>query len=459
MTAGDGAVWLDTDRAHRAADAWIAHADGVQRAATEVEHLLLRMALDEHTTSWQSMVAAATELWVAAALTRGAVVAAVAGDSFDPLAELASLLAMAGSATVASRAPADLAIPFSSAFGDLGQTGGREPRTPYGPIGATPTERGRRLVQRALADTGDHRRVRTDEFGLVRLADDRYVVVLPGVVDLSRPDLGWSDRHRSVRDLDRAAVASSRSSAARDNPYAVFVHAGLVAARVPAGSELLIVGHSFGADTALDLAADPTFNGPGAFRVTHVVAAGYHSGPQLPDVAAHTGVLVLQNHRDVAVIVEAIGAAHVVDAIEASADAVHSAATLDPVGAVAAHTRLVGHQLGALWSGVRHVVNRADDVRRVAAGAITVDPAAVRDGVTSFVTLEPGVRTPGAGRVVSVFEGGGAGAGHEQGHYLDHLDEVDHPAVVSFLASLDEAGYTGPGLAVAVDVSVPAGDA
>ncbi|MDH5522015.1 MAG: hypothetical protein OEZ14_15940, partial [Acidimicrobiia bacterium] len=68
---------------------------------------------------------------------------------------------------------------------------------------------------------------------------------------------------------------------------------------VPAGAELLIVGHSYGADTALDLAADPAF--AGRYDVTHVVATGYFSQPQLPAVPADTRVLVVQNRHDIVV--------------------------------------------------------------------------------------------------------------------------------------------------------------
>ncbi|MFP5486990.1 MAG: hypothetical protein ACLGHQ_01610 [Acidimicrobiia bacterium] len=449
------AIWLDTDGAERVATAWEVHADDVHRSAVEIEHLLVDVGLGEHDGPWQRLVAAASELWVAAALTRRAVTAAIAGDTFDPIGQLASLLALAGPATHTARSPDGPAVAFSSASGDVGGTARREPRTPYAPVGATSVDRGRDVVLRALADTADLRQVRADEFGLVRLADDRYVVVLPGVVDLSRPDLGWSDRHRSVRDLDRAAIASSRSSAADNNPYARLVRAGLAIADVPAGSELLIVGHSFGADTALDLAADPTFNGVGGYRVTHVVAAGYHSGPQLGDVAPGTEVLVLQNHRDVAVVVEVVGAAHVTDAIAASVDVATSTAALDPVGVVTGHARLVGHQVGALWSGVRHVARRADDLGRIAVGAATTDPLAIRDGAAGFVTVEPGVTNPAPGQVVDVFEGGGAGAGHDPSNYLRHLAEVDDPSVEAFLASVAAAGYGAPGFAVAVDVSVP----
>ncbi len=41
----------------------------------------------------------------------------------------------------------------------------------------------------------------------------------------------------------------------------------------------------------LDLAADPTFNSADRFVVTHVVAAAYHSGPQLRSVPGSTEVL------------------------------------------------------------------------------------------------------------------------------------------------------------------------
>jgi hypothetical protein len=75
---------------------------------------------------------------------------------------------------------------------------------------------------------------------------------------------------------------------------------------VPPGARLAIVGHSFGSDTALDLASDPVFNGR-RYEVTHVVAAAYHSEPQLPHVQGNTSVLVLQNSRDIPVIVEEIG--------------------------------------------------------------------------------------------------------------------------------------------------------
>jgi O-succinylbenzoate synthase len=57
--------------------------------------------------------------------------------------------------------------------------------------------------------------------------------------------------------------------------------------------------------------------------------------------------------------------------------------------------------------------------------------------------------------VVDVFDGGTDGAGHALSNYAAHLGDHLDPAVVDFLTSVGQAGYAGPGSAVAVDVSVP----
>ncbi len=163
--------------------------------------------------------------------------------------------------------------------------------------------RGVRAVARALDLTADGHRIRADEIGLIEHGDGVYTVVLPGVTDLSRPSTGWNQDHRSVRDLDMAALDSARSSAMIDNRYAGAVADGLDRAGVKPGARLTVVGHSYGADTALDLAADRRFNGL-RYRVEYVVAAGYYSQPQLRHVPPSTDVLVLQNRRDVVIEAE-----------------------------------------------------------------------------------------------------------------------------------------------------------
>jgi hypothetical protein len=451
-------VWIDAGAAAAAGGWWSRFGDELHRDAFGLEHLLVDLALGGQLAVVHHLTAAATELWTVSAILRRVSASVALGDgSFDPgdAADIARLVAEAGVGLPASLPTTSTSRVFSSAFGDPGGTGDRELRTPYATVGTSPDERSRRLVARAFADTGDARQLRPDEFGLVRLDNGRYVVVLPGVVDLSAFSLGWDPHHRSVRDLDRAAFGSSRSTGSAGNPYARAVWDGLVTAGVPIGSEVMVVGHSYGADTALDLAAERGFNGPDGFRVTHVVAAGYHSVPQLAHVPEGTHVLVLQNRQDVPVIVEAVGEAGVTEAVASSLGALGALASIDPVGALRHHGRSLRHQARALWSAATHVVDRADDALDIAIGAGTGDPHRVRRGATAFVTLEPGVRTPAPGLVVSVFEGGGAGFGHDQSHYVAHLDRIDDPAVIAFLESVDISGYTAHGVAMAIDVSVP----
>lgn len=441
------AAWIDTEAARRAVRAWSRHADEVHRQAFELEHLLAALSLDG--SAPRHLARAATELWNAADYLRRVTDAAASADRpFDP------------------RRPGDVArLPtpsgwrdpptYSSAFGDPGGTGDVEVRRPYEPNGATPVEQARSLIVRALTDTADERQIRADEFQVVRLDSGRYVVVLPGVIDLSAPDPGWHEHHRSVRDLDQAAFSSSRSTGLAGNPYARLVRDGLARAGVPTGAELLLVGHSFGADTALDLAADAAFRAATGYRITHVVAAGYHSGPQLPHVPSSTEVLVLQNRRDVPVIVEAVGAAHVTEAIAAQATALRAAATGDPATAMRHQRTALGHQLGAVRAAGRQVADRFDEVARAALGAVAGDPRRVREGVTGLATPDAGVGSPRAGQIVSVFDGPGDGFGHLPAYYADHARRVDDPVVRTFLDSLARTGYVGPGVALAVDVSVP----
>lgn len=441
------AVWIDPDAARTAVRWWARHGDELHRAAFELEHLLARLALGEHLAAVQHLTRAAAELWVSATMLQRSVDATLAADRSAVSAPARDAFRTDRSGSAFGRA--------SSVFGDPGERGDREVRTPYLASGHSPVERARQRVARALLDTGDTRRIRADEFALVELADDRYVVVLPGVVDLSSPHLGWDSHHRSPRDLDRAALASSRSADVADNPYAIAVADALADAGVPVGARLLIVGHSFGADTALDLAADAGFNGPNGYRVTHVVAAGYHSGPQLSAVDADTDVLVVQNHRDAAVIAESIGAAGVTDAVASSVAALAALAAVDPITAARHQARSIGGQARAVWSAARHLVDRRDELADAAVGVATADPRRAVGAAAGVITLEPGVTTPSPGRVVSVFEGGGDGFGHAPELYASHLLQSGDPAVVAFLESIDAAGYTGVGDAVAIDISVP----
>jgi len=194
-----------------------------------------------------------------------------------------------------------------------------------------PPADGRAAVVAALDALADGERIGADEIEIRALDNGRYVVVLPGVTDLShgarelvdgpwwnaavgivtgvRDALAvWSDDEpatprRTVHAVP--AVVGLGSS----NPYAAAVVAALERAGVPAGAGLMIVGHSLGAYTALDPAAPPALNrAAGAavedrrgyhVDVTHVVTAGAEVDWRFGDLPASTDVLALNNRWDV----------------------------------------------------------------------------------------------------------------------------------------------------------------
>jgi hypothetical protein len=338
--------------------------------------------------------------------------------------------------------------------GDLGGTFDAEARRPVEVVRGTDARRARALLGRLFDDMATSNRIRADEFGLVQVAGARFIVVLPGVTDLSDLDPFLSDRHRSVRDLDQYAVRSSRSTSVDDNRYAAMVWEALETVGVPHGAELMIVGHSFGADTALDLASDRRFNGD-RFRVTHVVAAGYHSRPQLADVVDGTEVLVVQNRHDLVVAAERVHQSSAVDSVVGRVRQLGDVIRLDPVAAVDRTWEILADDLDALGELRDFAVRHADDLGEIAVGAVSADWAQMTAAARDLAAPEPGVERVGDGTVVDVFDGGRIGAGHHLSNYADHLAGDLDPAVVEFLTSVGEAGYAGPGSAVAIDVSVP----
>jgi hypothetical protein len=246
-----------------------------------------------------------------------------------------------------------------------------------------------------------------------------------------------------VRDLDRSAVLSSVGTSVAGNAYAEMIWAALVEQGVPPGSKVVIIGHSFGADTALDLASDPRFNGPNGFDVTHVVAAAYDSHPQLNDVPDRTKVLVLRNRDDVPVLAESVEH-HFTQPLEDAREIVDSALDRD-----------VGGVLGGLFGGISRstqsavdVVSRGDDV----AGELLHGD--LLDAAEDAVLPIPGTEQLGDSQVVVAFDGGWSDYGHDQHHYVDYLAGTSDPLVLEFLGSLG-AGTAVVGTAVAVDISVP----
>jgi hypothetical protein len=456
--------WIDTDRAWRATSSWAERGDAWFRTQFDLEADFSKLHLNGAAPSaLHELAAASTELWVNTSFVRLVIDRVESSDGLGTVdsALIGRLRTQAGQH--AQRTLSDAcagswaSYSFSSRYGDHGETFDADVRSPFAIFGSNADERGRNLVIRALADTNDETQIRQDEFELVRLANGSYLVVLPGVTDLSSADLGLNDLHRTVRDVDQYAYRSSQSTSVAENRYARMVWDGLLTAGVPLGAELMIVGHSFGADTALDLAADPLFNGSAGFDVTHVVAAGYHSEPQLPHVDAGTEVLVLQNHRDAAVIAEAVGHGHVTGVVEETKSFFGSVFDLDPLGAVAHLAAKTYHEVGVVHDTAAYLFGNADSIVQVGAGIAAGQPAWVAEGVADMVTIDPGVDQVTEHQIVDVFVGGGQGFGHHPANYVAHVEATTDPGVVAFFESVDAAGYATSGTALAIDVSVPIG--
>lgn len=287
-------------------------------------------------------------------------------------------------------------------------------------------EAGGATVTAALRHTGDGQhfggngdtghpdnggKTQQDEFEIIELDNGNYIVNLPGVIDLSskvsdvangRSPFGLDPYNRSVRDVDRYAGPSSLSADVDDNRYAQMVREYILE-NVPEGANVMLVGHSFGGDTALDLASDPTFNNPETgVNVTHAVSAGYYSQPQLDSVPDGTQVLVLENNQDVVVNAE---------------------------------SRNPG-------------LPREDKPLRV--------PAPLAPDIGPFDAPINRVSTEGDNVVISKFNGGvGKDVGHHPDRYAHHIETVDNAAIQNYLASVADSGYTGSGTPIAIDVSVP----
>lgn len=196
---------------------------------------------------------------------------------------------------------------------DVGGTFDRRSVQPFPGTEPGPAlDRGRSAVSHLLSATtgapltgGALPQAAADEFQLVDHGSGRFTVVLGGVIDLSRPTIGLDPDHGSVRDLDVNAFDAAFSRSPHDDRYAAVVAEAVRRAGVPIGSDLLVVGHSYGAGAAVNLASDPVFNGED-YSITHVVATGYHADPWLANVAPETEVLLLKNRRDLVVATESV---------------------------------------------------------------------------------------------------------------------------------------------------------
>lgn len=178
---------------------------------------------------------------------------------------------------------------------------------------------GRADIVEAFYATGDGRRAEGDEIEIRKLDNGRYIVVLPGVVDLQNKlaSVGgnffeghaadpWYDgsQPNTVRRMAYAISESRDTTDSFVNPYATRVMEQMQRAGVPEGADVMLIGHSFGAYTAMELAGNDNFNSAdGSYagyhvNVTHVVSAGADTNWKLPELPNATNALILNNRRD-----------------------------------------------------------------------------------------------------------------------------------------------------------------
>jgi pimeloyl-ACP methyl ester carboxylesterase len=158
----------------------------------------------------------------------------------------------------------------------------------------------------------------------------RMLVILPGVTDLTRSGyaaaagavaggaLGaaymgqdeWLGTEDNVRDGGYATVANGGGPNAYAEVVKDRVRDYMTANGLGSTTEVTLVGHSYGAMTAMDLAADPGFNGSTA-KVTHVIAAGGGQVHELDRIPDGTRAMVMSNRFDV--VSRGIDASHQFD--------------------------------------------------------------------------------------------------------------------------------------------------
>jgi uncharacterized protein YukE len=174
---------------------------------------------------------------------------------------------------------------------------------------------GRADIVEALYATADPRRAEGNEIEIRQLDNGKYIVVLPGVVDLSSkvPSIVESrsldpwyvgEQPDTVRRMAYAIEEAKDNGDTFRNPYALRVIEQMQRAGIPAGADVMLMGHSFGAYTAMELAGDDSFNSAdGTFdgyhvNISHVVAAGADTNWKLAELPAQTNALILNNRKD-----------------------------------------------------------------------------------------------------------------------------------------------------------------
>lgn len=418
-----------------------------------------------------------------------------------------------------SRSLADLCpvVAKAKAFGDLGGTGECETRRylehgtaslwadssaqvplslASSDLSAQVSPTGNTTIANLLTLMGDRRYISPDEFAAILHTNGNLTIVLGGVTDLSKaPRLGYDPRNKTVRDLDKSALRSLWTTDLSSNRYAQMVadwvrHA-IDQGLVKKGAQVLIVGHSYGADTAFDLAGDADFNGS-LVNVTHLVAAGYHNEHQMSSLADQTKAMVLQNVHDAVHVAEGVA----VDSY-LLATRVHSASERKsqellcddlglhpllertrvclPIDAEPNHDKDDGFGKGMQALGRLAVEGAETTLEAVTTGYNAVlrasrrvewpqmvpalVPAAVAIAPTAperFEFAETEVIEAAPNVLLAEFEGGFdlKSFGHDLETYVNYISSPRDASLIDFGSEVEEAGFVSPGVLLAIDVSV-----
>jgi hypothetical protein len=144
---------------------------------------------------------------------------------------------------------------------------------------------GKDLVRDSLMATTEDRTA-PDSIKVRRLSDGSYIVVLPGVTDLTS----------SITSLQLGNLVSGSQT---DTVRQIAKRAG-----VPSGADVTFVGHSYGSYTAVDLAADDAFNSVDGdsqgynVRVRNVFGYGADVDWKVDRVPGETNVVAMNNRND-----------------------------------------------------------------------------------------------------------------------------------------------------------------
>ena len=316
--------------------------------------------------------------------------------------------------------------------------------------GSSPVERGRQLLLRALEDTTDPDRILRDEFAAYVHDNGALTIVLPGVIDLSNPRLGNDPETNSLRDLDQQAVRSAYNTNLENNGYAsrIVEWAELMTETgvITPGASTAIVGHSFGAETAFDLATDERFNGE-LVNVTHIFAAGYDTETYLDDVPPHTRTMSARN---------------IYDAVS-FAELTMRQGPREPAARVSVELieEVINFDRSVVQALVRATSSHDDEQDDEYAESSVNTRRETKDDPPVFLPeAEIGgdrfQHVPPNALDIS-FEGDFdlSSFGHHPDTYASFLENVEAPDVLDFFVELDAQGFTDNAVAVSVDISEP----